>query len=309
MINLFDILKDCVSILKTTTDGKITYANENFCELMGYTVSELLGQNPRILNSGLHDTHFFKTLWQTVQSGKVWHGQICNKKKNGELVWLDTIIGPSFNTDSVLEEFIVVRFDVTEEKKLEMLTHEQALLLSEAAKMAALGEMAGGIAHEINTPLSIILMNVDNLLTNLESGVVEPKSIIKRLEAISLTTERIAKIIKSLRQYSRNSDQDPFERVSVVDVIEDSILLCQEKFRKASVDLQRTYEPDSKIFVSGRRSELSQVMINLLSNASDAVFQYEKKWIEVSIEIKGLRVIIGVKDLSLIHISEPTRPY
>jgi len=107
-------------VVETDANGNITYSNNKFCELSGYNQEELLGQNHRIMNSGAHTKEFFTDLWETVSSGKVWHGDICNKSKSGQLFWLRTTIIPFLDEETGKPlSYKTIRFDITERKQLE----------------------------------------------------------------------------------------------------------------------------------------------------------------------------------------------
>jgi diguanylate cyclase (GGDEF)-like protein/PAS domain S-box-containing protein len=107
-------------VVETDANGDITYSNNKFCELSGYKQEELLGQNHRIFKSGVHTNEFFTDLWQTVLSGNVWHGDICNKTKSGQLYWLRTTIIPFLDEETGKPiSYKSIRFDITERKQLE----------------------------------------------------------------------------------------------------------------------------------------------------------------------------------------------
>ncbi len=99
-------------------EGYITFANDNFCKLSGYSRNELIGNNHRILKSGVHSASFYKDLWETLQTSK-WRGEICNRNKNGKLYWVDTTIVPFMTEDGKPYQFLSVRFDITEQKWIE----------------------------------------------------------------------------------------------------------------------------------------------------------------------------------------------
>ena len=103
----------------TDIKGTITYVNERFCQISGYDKDELLNNNHRILNSGYHPISFFKDMYQLIVKGKVWHGEVCNKNKTGELYWVDTTIIPFLNNKGRVFKYIAIRTDITKRKHIE----------------------------------------------------------------------------------------------------------------------------------------------------------------------------------------------
>jgi len=106
-----------VSIIITDTEGNIEYVNPKFCEITGWSISEVAGQNPRFLKSGKQTAEFYEELWNTLTEGKVWKGEFCNQKKDGKLFWEQAIINPVKDEAGNISHYIAIKEDITEKNK------------------------------------------------------------------------------------------------------------------------------------------------------------------------------------------------
>lgn len=103
----------------TDVQGTITYINNKFCEISGYSQSELIGSNHRMLRSGAHDKAFFKAMYREIAQGRIWHGEICNQRKDGTFYWVDTTIVPHVSAAGKVDSYTAIRFDISQRKQME----------------------------------------------------------------------------------------------------------------------------------------------------------------------------------------------
>jgi PAS domain S-box-containing protein len=114
---LFSVLHSNAIISVTDCEGKIIDVNDAFCRTSGYRRDELLGVDHRIVNSGAHDRGFWSDLWRTIDAGKPWHGEICNRAQDGALYWVDSVIDPTLHDFGHVDKHVAIQFDITNAKR------------------------------------------------------------------------------------------------------------------------------------------------------------------------------------------------
>jgi PAS domain S-box-containing protein len=193
--------------------------------------------------------------------------------------------------------FFVVAMDITKVKELENERREYQAHLAASSKMSSLGEMAGGIAHEINNPLTIIHGSVIQLKKKIKKGLTAGEDISDweiQLAKIEATVERIAKIVQGLRTFSRNADGDPMEEMEISQIVKETLELCAERFRNNAVDLQVKCSVQTQL--ECRPTQISQIIMNLLNNGYDAAVQLKEKWVHLDVSEVDGSVIVSVTD-------------
>jgi C4-dicarboxylate-specific signal transduction histidine kinase len=173
--------------------------------------------------------------------------------------------------------------------------HARIAQLAHASKMATLGELAAGIAHEINNPLAAITLGTEHLFRLVKdprtSGDVRQASVAR----IQRSVDRIAKIVSGLRMFSRESSHDPFTPTPIADIILETLDLCQARFQSIGVELRIDTLPKA-IELPCRASQISQVILNLLNNALDAVEPLEERWVAMNFSQDAETFTISITD-------------
>jgi signal transduction histidine kinase len=173
---------------------------------------------------------------------------------------------------------------------------EHRQLAFTASKMASLGEMAGGVAHEINNPLAIIMGYASIIRKNLmknENGATDV--LFRSAQGIEDTVLRIATIVKGLSAFARNEDKAPPQTHSLRNIVDSTLSLCSSRLQGNRVELRVT-PPAESLKLDCRATEISQVLINLLNNSLDATAVLNEKWIELTIREVQDTIEIGIVD-------------
>lgn len=171
----------------------------------------------------------------------------------------------------------------------------QQVMLVQNEKMAALGTLAAGIAHEINTPLTTVVMINDNLKSMMQEAIVDTEAISLDLHKIEKTIVRISKITNSLKTFSSGSQTGTHTNVSVRYIIEDVLFFYGLQLKNKSVQINYNLAPNDLI-IKCCLSEISQVILNLLINANDAIENLDDKWISIDVADEGDHIEIKVTD-------------
>jgi PAS domain S-box-containing protein len=175
------------TVVITDTEGTIEYVNPKFTSLTGYTLEEVVGQNPRVLKSGEQSPEFYRNLWDTIRAGREWRGEFHNRRKDGTLFWEFASISPVRDRDGVVTHYVAVKEDVTERKRIEA---EREKLIQE------LDAFAHTVAHDLKSPLSAVLGFADLLVQ--DRSKMDAKELDECLEAVAQSAHKMQNIIEEL---------------------------------------------------------------------------------------------------------------
>nr|WP_315468186.1 PAS domain S-box protein [uncultured Undibacterium sp.] len=268
----------------TNARGDLIYANDKFCEISQYPRDELLGFNHRIVNSGLHSREFFAAMWQTISSGKVWHGDIRNRSKDGNMYWTNATIVPFLDADKKPYQYISIRTDITQERLLKEEIETSKRLLQNV--MNTLGEGvytldAEGNCTFVNPEAEKILgwtlseLAGKSLHHLIHSQTFDGQSVAREHCPISLAVDS-GQVFRSDQEYFQHRSGRLFPVAIVASpIFEDGNIVGSVA---AFQDITARHAADAAL----RESENKQRM--MLDNAADAVFVADRheQWIYVN---------------------------
>ena len=256
------------TVLITDAAGAIIYVNPAFEAVTGYRRAEVLGQNASILQGGAQDEVVYRELWESIRSGKTWHGRLLTRKKSGKIFTEDATLSPVHDEAGVITSYVAVKRDITHE-----LAMEAQFLQSQ--KMEGIGRLAGGVAHDFNNILSVILSSAGFAL----DGVREGDPLREDILEIEKAGKRAAALTRQLLAFSRKQVMEP------VSLDLNRALAEMEKMLRRiigeDVDLVQVLAPDLGL-VRADPGQVEQVIMNLAVNARDAMPDGGKLTVETS---------------------------
>ncbi|RKD89891.1 PAS domain S-box protein [Mangrovibacterium diazotrophicum] len=256
-----------VSIIITDDVGKIIYANPKFTEVSGYSLDEVIGENPSFLKSGVHSNEFYKKLWETILKGEEWQGEFLNRRKNGDLFWESALISSIVDEKGKITHLVAVKEDITEKKKIisDLQAAKEKAEESDRLKSAFLANMS----HEIRTPLNTI-MGFSNLLVDDEDLSQEEKK--EFASILNQSSENLLQLINDILDISKietgqlKINQELFDCCPIV---QDQLLITQQQLQKQNKNaiklVQSCDNKSAEIYADKIR--FTQILSNLLSNA------------------------------------------
>ena len=303
LYNFFNIVENSLNPVQITDlNGKMTYVNTAFIKASGFSKKELIGKSPSIFGSGKSNKSFWNKMWQTISSGKVWFGEIEDRKKNGDPFHSQLLISPILGKDDKVTGYFSIHRDMSEK-----ITLEKQLINTQ--KMESIGTLAAGIAHEVGNPLASISALVQVAQRNTEDEFISEK-----LGLVKSQITRISKIIKDLVDFSKPSNFE-FQLTDINESIKVAVEITKVGTKAKDIQFSVNLNGDipSLPLVA---DQIEQVFVNILLNAVDAIMESKtnssEKQISVESSLADDQVILtftdtghGIDQKNLSKIFEP----
>ncbi|MGD1019109.1 MAG: PAS domain S-box protein [Verrucomicrobiia bacterium] len=277
------------TIMITDSHGVVLWVNPAFTALTGYSPDEVIGKADGTLRSGEHDSEFYRELWETITAGRVWHGEMVNRRKDGSLYTEEMTITPVRDANGAISRFVAIKQDITRRKEAEQSLRETNTRLKHALeelqtaqqsvvqqeRLRALGTMASGIAHDFNNALAAVVGFTELLLDRPEA--LEDKTRVRQyLQMMNTAAKDAGNVVNRLREFYRHRDRsEVFTTVDLNRLVQEAISLTQPKWKtqaeargisiRTETDLQKVPP------IQGNAADLREVLTNLIFNAVDAM--------------------------------------
>ncbi len=279
-------------VMITDATGRILWVNDALCRTSGYSADELIGQTPAILRSDEHDDAFYQRMWAEIRAGRVWQGEIRNRRRDGSICVNELTITPVLDAQGRPTHFVAIHLDVTERHQL----REQ---LIQAAKMESIGRLAGGIAHDFNNLLQVILGYSATIREQLAESDPRRRDVIE----IEASARRAAELTRQLLTFSRRQKAEMTE-LNLNSLIRDAERLLR-RLLPENIHIETCLE-DHLPPIRGNSGYIEQILVNLAVNARDAMPTggcLRIRTAQVTLDAAGLPPVEGARPGRFVELS------
>ncbi|MBE2216223.1 MAG: response regulator [Opitutaceae bacterium] len=250
-------------VLITDASGAICWANPAFTRLTGHDRQAVIGASPRVLSSGFHPPQFYREMWDTILAGRVWHGEVLNRRRDGTTYFEEMTITPVHNTRGRISHFVAIKQDVTERRRSEMRLRE-AMNAAEAGARAK-SEFLAVMSHEIRTPMNGVI-GLTQLL--LDTGLNPAQ--MRYAETIQTCADSLLTIINQILDFSKiEAGKLELETLDfdLRTVVEDTLAIVASRAHAKQLEIAAEFGPGVPRWVRGDPGRIRQVLTNLVGNA------------------------------------------
>lgn len=256
-------LNTAALVSETDRSGRITYVNDHFCEVTGYSREELIGVNHRIVSSEQHPKEFWEKFWATLSRGDIWKGVVSNKSKSGEIYWVDSTIFPKKDRNGKINGYAAVSVNITEQQEIKNELEESVKLAKDLLKSKS--DFLSTMSHEIRTPLNGIL-GIAEAMTLEELSAQN----LEYLDLINYSGQNLLKIINEILEYSKlqagkmSVHKHHFRFDTLIESINSCFLLQAESKGIEFIVEKSTQVPD---IIYSDDTRIFQILNNIIGNA------------------------------------------
>lgn len=281
------------AIMITDPEGVIEYANKRFFELSGYKEDEVLGNTPRIVRYEKNPKELYEKMWSDIKSGKIWEGEIKNRKKDGSNYWCRVSIFPLFDENGLIYKFVGITTDISKNKEYEeklkeinqdletriakevQKNREKDMLLFEQAKLVAIGDMIKDIAHHWRQPLTAIGMMIHNIKDSYDFGELNKNLLDDLVNKCMEQLQVMSKTIDNFRTFFKPNEKKT--KFNIKKAIEEAIFMISIQLKIQFIETVITKSPDAPDEIFGYQNDFKQVSLNIIKNSADAIIERTKK--------------------------------
>jgi len=247
------------SLLITDTEGIIQYANPKYSETSGYSLQEIIGQHSRQLKSDQQPPELYTELWETIASGKIWKGELLNKKKDGALFLEALTISPICDDTGTIIRYMARKVDITEQRRLEQQQQQ-------TRRLELIGQLAGGVAHEVRNPLNAILSMSEALFR--EKEFLGNDELAPYQHHIRSQVIRLSRLMNDLLDLGRTIPETSLAPLHPLELCREAIALVLSSCNRSSCSISFDMNPfAAEASIMADSTRLQQVLLNLLENA------------------------------------------
>ena len=286
--NQFSLIIDLIPGYVSWISADLRYlgVNKALAEAFGFDRKSIAG-TPLGDKAGAEEDPFCREVREFFQSAQNRTSFTICLKTAGKEIW-HLVEAQKYSNGS---EALFIGIDISEQKRMEILLQEERERRAEASRLAGLGEMAASIAHEIKTPLGVLMASADLA----EEALQNPEKARGHLEKVQKSADRILRIIRSLQASLRNGENDPFAPADLFSILQDGAEFAKDHFRRHGVELILP-KPNFNTSVECRETQLAQVFLNLMRNGAEAVSELPKKWMRVEVLDEGSALVFSFTD-------------
>ncbi|QQE12831.1 PAS domain S-box protein [Planctomycetota bacterium] len=248
---------------------EIIYVNPAFEHMTGWDTVDIVGQTPRVLQGPKTDRSVLDQLRNALDTGRPCTGETINYRKDGKEYTVQWHITPVRDEKGDVANFVSIQRDVSEQKQAEELERRRRDELAHVARLSTMGEMASGLAHELNQPLAAISNYVFGCRKRVEMDTIDKDSLVEALANVGSQAQRAGEIIRRMRNFVRKRESQK-NYISVNEIVNDVLELCAAENRGLGITIKDQLNPEVP-FIGVDAIQIEQVVLNLIRNAGEAM--------------------------------------